>query len=487
VSLEEAAAREIPIVALKVGRSPRGREMALAHSGALAGSDEAFRAVCERWGVIQVGSLDEMADTLELLAAPRRVRGGGLALAGDSGGERALIVDRAAARGVPWANLGEETLATIAAALDPGLEATNPLDLWGSGRDWQRVYETCLTAMARDAATGIAVLAVDLVRGSRLAPGYIAAVERVHDATVTPVAVMGNLASAVDPAAAARLRAHGIPVLLGTDTALTALRHALTWRPARARAPDIDSDQEVRAHWWTVLSRRSTLLDEVESKRLLAAWGVPTIAERAVASEAEAMAAAAALGWPVVLKTAAPGLTHKTDVGGVALGLCDERAVAAAYRDLWKRLGPRAVVQRQASPDDAVELFLGLTVDAQFGPLLTVGLGGVWVEALGDVIAALPPLSPSQAAALVRRLRGAPLLTGERGRPAVNLTALANTIAAFSRMAAALGSVLAEVDVNPLLTGPSGVVALDALVVPRGAAKVDTRQRSPDPGRQLIL
>jgi acyl-CoA synthetase (NDP forming) len=470
-SLERAAALEIPIVALKVGRSPRGREMALAHSGALAGSDEAFRAICERWGVIQVGSLDEMADTLELLASPRRVRGGGLALAGDSGGERALIVDRAAALGVPWADLGKETLGVIAAALDPGLEAANPLDLWGSGRDWQRIYETCLTAMATDPATGVVVLAVDLVRGSRLVPGYIEAAERVHAATETPIAIMGNLTSAIDPAAATRLRALGIPVLMGTDTALAALCHALTWRPAPAGALDIETDPAVCAYWWSVLSRRSTPLDEIESKRLLAAWGVPTIAERAVASETEAVAAAEALGWPVALKTAAPGVMHKSDVGGVALGLRDGREVVAAYRDLRQRLGPRAVVQRQAPMVGAVELFLGLTVDAQFGPLVTVGLGGVWVEALGDVAAALPPLSASQAEGLVHRLRGASLLTGARGRPAVDLAALANTIAAFSRMAVALGPVLAEIDVNPLLVGPAGVVALDALVVPRGATK----------------
>jgi acetate---CoA ligase (ADP-forming) len=258
---------------------------------------------------------------------------------------------------------------------------------------------------------------------------------------------------------------------MGTDTALAALRHALTWQPAPARTPDIETDPAVCAYWWSVLSRRSTPLDEIESKRLLAAWGVPTIAEQAVASEAEAVAAAEALGWPVALKTAAPGVMHKSDVGGVALGLREEREVVAAYRDLRQWLGPRAVVQRQAPMVGAIELFLGLTADAQFGPLVTAGLGGLWVEALGDVVAALPPLSASQAEALVHRLRGAPLLTGARGRPAVDLAALANTIAAFSRMAAALGPVLAEIDVNPLLADPSGVVALDALVVPRGAKK----------------
>jgi acetate---CoA ligase (ADP-forming) len=466
-ALAEAARLAIPVVALKVGRSERGRAMALAHSGALAGSDAAFRALCERWGVIQCRSLDEMADTLELLAAPRRPRAGGLALAGDSGGERALIVDRAAELGVPWASLADQTLETIGAALDPGLEAANPLDLWGSGRDWQRVYETCLAAMACDPATGIAVLAVDLVVGSRLVPGYLEAVERVFAETETPLAVLGNLASAIDPHAAARLRERGIPVLMGTDTGLAALGHALSWRPASPPASLAVETGEHASRWLAALAGRSKPLDEVEAKRLLADWGIPVVAERLVESKEEAIAAARALGWPVVLKTAAPWLLHKSDVGGVILDLEAEATVANAYAHILDRFGPLAVVQRQVSTKDRVEMFLGMTVDPQFGPLIGVGLGGIWVEVLHDVVSALAPIDQEAAAAMLARLRGASLLRGARGAPAVDLDALSDVIAAFSRMAAALGPVVDQIDVNPLLAGPEGVVAVDALIVPR--------------------
>ena len=469
-ALQDAAAREIPLVTLKAGRTEQGRAMALAHSGALAGSEEAFAALCDRWGVIQVRSLDEMADTLDLLAVPRRPRGGGLALAGDSGGERALIVDRAAEIGVPWASLSDETLATIGSALDPGLTAANPLDLWGSGRDWERAYETCLSAMARDAETGIVVLAVDLVPGSRLVPGYVEVIQRVHDASATATAVMGNLASAIDPLMAARLRAHGIPVLMGTDTALAALRHALSWRPAHPRAPLPEADVVRVERWNTKMRSRLFPLDEVEAKELLVDWGIPVVAERVCRAEGEAVVAANSLGWPVVLKTAAPGLLHKSDAGGVILGLADERSVRRAYGRLRSQFGPRVVVQRQVGGDDHVELFLGMTVDPQFGPLVTFGLGGIWVEALHDVVAVLPPISEARARSLLQRLRGASLLAGARGRPPVDVTALAAAIAAFSRMAAALGPVLAEVDVNPLLAGPNGAIAVDALVVPLSAA-----------------
>lgn len=466
-ALEQAAMREIPIVALKVGRSEQGRAMALTHSGALAGSDEAFSALCERWGVIRVRSLDEMADTLELLASPRRPRGGGVALAGDSGGERALIVDRAAELGVPWASLGEQTLARIAARLDPGLEAVNPLDLWGSGRDWQQVYEDCLSAMARDPAVGLTVLAVDLVAGSRLVPDYVAIVERVHAESGMPIVVLGNLASAIDPAAASRLRKCGIPVLMGTDTGLAAIAHALNWGGVLPRERQDQRAKHLIQRWTERLSERSRPLDEVESKWLLADWGVPIVPERLVESSEEAQSAARELGWPVVLKTGAPWLLHKSDVGGVMLDLQSEAAVAAAYTTMHERFGPLAVVQRQILASELVELFLGMTTDAQFGPLITVGLGGIWVEALDDVARAIPPIDAATARTLVTRLRGAAVLRGIRGRPPVDLDALSHAIAAFSQLAAGLAPLIDQIDVNPLLAGPDGVVAVDALVVPR--------------------
>jgi hypothetical protein len=167
----------------------------------------------------------------------------------------------------------------------------------------------------------------------------------------------------------------------------------------------------------------------------------------------------------VVLKTAAPWLLHKSDVGGLVLHLQDEAAVATAYADLDDRFGPRVVVQRQIAAQDHVEMFFGMTVDPQFGPLITVGLGGIWVEALRDVANAMPPIDAAAALTLLARLRAFELLRGFRGRPAVDLDALSEAIAAFSRMAAALGSVMDQVDVNPLLAGPDGVVAVDAVVV----------------------
>jgi hypothetical protein len=160
---------------------------------------------------------------------------------------------------------------------------------------------------------------------------------------------------------------------------------------------------------------------------------------------------------------------HKSDGGGVVLDLADEAAARAAYVDLAGRFGPRVVVQHQVPTRDTIELFLGMRLDPQFGPLVSFGLGGVWVEALRDVIVALPPLDVATAEGLLSELRGASLLLGARGRAPVKMKALCEAIAAFSRMAATLGPALSEVDVNPLLAAPEGVVAVDALVVPRAS------------------
>ena len=466
-ALAQAAAADVPVVVLKVGRSEQGRRMALAHSGALAGSDSAFSALCERWGALRVNSLDEMGDALELLAAPRRVRPGGLALAGDSGGERALIVDRAAAFDVPWAELSEATLAEIAGALEPGLQPGNPLDMWGSGKDWQASYQSCLAAMACDPAVGATVLAVDLVPGSRLAPGYIEVVLRVVEQTGAPMAVMGNMSSTIDCAFARRLRDGGVPVLMGTDTALRALAHALQRQPV---APVETTGESGAGTWAALLSSRSGALDEVTAKQILRDWGIPTVTEQLVASEHEAVLAASALGWPVVMKSAAPGLLHKSDAGAVRLHVQNIDQVAAVYAELCERFGPLVVVQQQIDTRETVELFLGMSQYPEFGPLLSVGLGGIWVEALGAITFGLPPVEEDLAERMLSRIPGSKLLDGGRGRAPADRGAVIQAITAFSRLASALSPYVTEIDVNPLLAGPRGVVAVDALIVPRTGA-----------------
>ena len=205
-------------------------------------------------------------------------------------------------------------------------------------------------------------------------------------------------------------------------------------------------------------------MNELEGLALLADYGVPAVEARQASSAEEAVAAAEAIGFPVVLKTAAPGVHHKSDVDGVRLGLATADAVRGAYDDVAGRLGPAAVVAAMAP--EGVEVALGIVRDPSFGPLVLVAAGGVLVELLHDRALAMPPLDDGSARRLFERLRMRPLLDGMRGTAASDVGALAGAISRLSLLAADLGDLLAAVDVNPVLVSPAGCVAADALVIP---------------------
>jgi acyl-CoA synthetase (NDP forming) len=337
--------------------------------------------------------------------------------------------------------------------------------------------------------------------------------------------VLANLASAVDRAEAATLRAAGVPVLEGTATGLVALGHLLAYRdflahpppaaglvpagtapepvesppaPQPAEPPPAPEPAEpppagavdnlgpprswsatlphrgtrrrrvgvgrARERWRRRLAEGDRVLSEAEGLALLGDWGVPVVAAEVAGGLEEALAAAGRVGWPVVLKTAAPGVVHKSDVGGVRLGLDGPGRLAAAYADLAERLGPRVLVAAMAGP--GVELALGVVADPQFGPLVMVAAGGVLVEVLGDRRFALPPVDHGQAMAMLDRLAVRPLLDGVRGAPPADLDAVARAVVDLSVLAVDLGDRLAALDVNPLVAGPDGCVAVDALVIP---------------------
>jgi acetate---CoA ligase (ADP-forming) len=514
-ALAKAAARAIPVVALKVGRGQAARAMVAAHSGALAGEDGAYQALFDAYGVARVATLDELADTCELLVG-RRARPGGLAAIHDSGGERAHLLDLAERLRVPLAEISEATRRRLAAVLEPGLPATNPLDAWGTGNDADRIFATCIRALLDDPATAALALNLDLTTEPTPDTSYTGLATEAAASTEKPVAVLANLASAVDRAEAATLRAAGVPVLEGTATGLAALGHLLAYRdflahpppaaglvaagttPEPAEPPPAPEPAEsppagavdnpgpprsrsatlphrgtrrrrvgvgrARERWRRRLAEGVRVLSEAEGLALLRDWGVPVVAAEVAGGLEEALAAAGRIGWPVALKTAAPGVVHKSDVGGVRLGLDGPGRLAAAYADLAERLGPRVLVAAMAGP--GVELALGVVADPQFGPLVMVAAGGVLVEVLGDRRFALPPVDHGQAMAMLDRLAVRPLLDGVRGAPPADLDAVARAVVDLSVLAVDLGDRLAALDVNPLVAGPDGCVAVDALVIP---------------------
>jgi acyl-CoA synthetase (NDP forming) len=451
----------VPVVLLSVGASQAGQALVSAHSGALAAADGAWEALAGAYGLHRVRDLAELADTLELFAAGRRAAPGtGIATVHDSGLERAHTADLAAELSVPFADLAPATHARLAAALDPGLDPANPLDVWGTGRDTEPLFAECLSALADDPAVAAVALAVDLVPEFDGDESYPEAVLTAAAGTAKPVAVLAGLPSAVDQAAAARLRAAGVPVLEGTRTGLLALRHLLdhTERPVPppAREP---SRRPRNDHLPTGGPELFSLLRE---------YGIPAVRTAAAASRKAALAAADEIGYPVVVKTDEPGIAHKSDVGGVRLGLAGPAAAGAAYDDLAARLGPRVVVCETAAP--GTELALGIVRDPALGPLLVIGAGGVLVEILAERAVLLAPVTRSAAMAALGRLRIAPVLAGSRGQPAADLGAIAGAITGLSRLACDLADALQALDINPLICTPSGALAVDALLIPRPPA-----------------
>jgi acyl-CoA synthetase (NDP forming) len=435
-----------------------------AHSGALAGPDAVWEALTDAHGLLRVADLDEMVDLLELLTAGRRAvghgPGTGLATVHDSGAERVLVADIAHRAGVPFAPLSSTTTKRLESLLDPGLEVGNPLDVWGTGADTRGLFAGALCALADDPAVAAVALAVDLVEEFDGDDSYPRAVLDALGATDKPVVVLANVVSAVDQAWAARLREAGAPVLEGTSSGLRALGHLLALAGPGLPPVSAAVDAGRRDRW---LARLGTgPLDQVESFALLRDYGIATVDVRAASTAAEAVAAADQVGYPAVLKTDEQ-VAHKSDVGGVVLGLPDGAAVASAYQEMCDRLGPRVVLCSTAGP--GVELSLGLTRDPLVGVLVVVGAGGLLVEVLADRAVGLPPLDERRATLLVDRLRLRPVLDGVRGRPAVDVAAVVRAAVAMSGIATELGDAVVGLDVNPLVATPRGAVAADVLVV----------------------
>lgn len=468
-ALAKAERRRIPIVVLKVGRTDTSAAFAASHSGAIAGDDAAYEALFEKHGVASVGTLDSLAASLLLFGTAKPAAKGGMASIHDSGGEREMVVDLASQIGVPLAAIGEATRDRLRRHLDPELEPVNPLDVWGTGRDFEAVVEACLDALLGDPDTGVGVMFEDIRDGSYVTEGFTAAAIRAARRSDKPVALVTNYASLNHREVALATTEAGVPVIDGTEEGLRAVRHLLAFRDHVPAAPagHAPIDPRLRIGWRARLEN-GTPLDEAEALWLISDYGVATPKSRVAETLEAAVAAGEEIGYPVALKTAAPGILHKSDQGGVKLGLADREDLAAAYREMSSQLGPRVLVA--AMVGKGVEIGLGLVHDQQFGPYLIVAAGGIWIEVLKDRIVALPPVSPARAAGLIDRLRIRPLLEGRRGQPAANLPALHHAVSRLSYLAEDLGDLIAEMDINPVIVSDSGAVAVDAVVVPRRPA-----------------
>lgn len=464
-ALARADRQDVAVVALKVGRTAMSAAFAASHSGAVAGDDAAWEGLFRRHGVIRVDTLDQFAATLLACSTLPAPPAGALAALHDSGGEREMVVDIAAREGVAYAEIAPATRARIAAHLDSGLRAENPLDVWGSGHDFGTHVEACASAFLDDPAVAMTVLFQDVRENSWIASGFTGAMLRAARGSKKPVAVVTNYSAVNHRALALEVTEAGVPVIDGTEEGLRAVRALFGRRDRASRGvtPPPAVSPDIVARWRRRLSR-GPALDEDEALALVADWGLATPRRATAASAEETSAAGERLGFPLALKSAAPGLAHKSDAGGVVLGIDEPAALASAYSEMAARLGPKVLLAQMVGA--GVEIGFGMVRDPSFGPVVVVAAGGVWIEALADRATGLAPLAREDAEAMIGELRVARLLAGGRGRPPADRAALVDALWHFSRLAADLGDLIAEMDVNPVIVTATGAVAVDALVMP---------------------
>ena len=457
----EAAARAgRPVALLAVEHSEAAARTVRSHTGALASEGAAIDAACQAAGIYRVSAPQELVDLAQGLLGVGPPHGRRVAVLADGGGHAGIAAALANAARLELPALSANLRQTLRTDLPPTAAVANPIDLAGGGERDIHSYD-------RTARIVLGSGEVDALLMSGYFGGYTDYSETLgrHEAAVAEAladAVAGSgrplIVQTMHPAGAAAdaLRRRRVPVYSTVERAVGVLAR-LADRGGRGPrgVPELPPPAEPIA-----------AASYMDARALLAAGGVPFEPARVVSTTGEAVAAAAEIGYPVVLK--ALGTLHKSEVGGVVLGLRDERSLVAALADLDERLAPSAVaIERMARVEDGVELLVGAQWDARFGPVALVGLGGVFTEVLRDVAVSLAPLDEATARELLLSLRAAPLLIGARGRPPVDLDAAGSAVAALSRVAAAHPEI-AEIEVNPLLVLPGGAVGLDASIVPRG-------------------
>jgi acyl-CoA synthetase (NDP forming) len=468
-ALDKARQRKVPIVVIKVGKSDLAAQLAVSHSGALVGSDASYQAVFDRYGVQRVDDMTQLATALIMFAQPCPVAGGGLVCLHDSGGERQLAIDLAEQLQVPLTELEPSTVERLEPLLDDGLPAVNPLDAWGSGgAGAAQTMSDCFTAILSDPGAALGAVIHDRAPGGEIYPSYVEYLRAAQLATGKPVFLVANHQGSGGDPRVVQATAQGTPVLDGLREFLVGARCLLSWRNFMAQAdasalPGLDAGKLAR---WRELLRAGQPLSEAVAGDLLRDFDIPVANGVSIADAEQLGALSGQLRYPVVLKTAMPGIAHKSEVGGVILGLASFDELQAAYKQLAARLGPRALIVPMIE-GAGVEMILGVAQDAQFGPVVLLGLGGIHTEVVRDVAVLLPPFSPARARQAVDGLQMRKLLGELRGRPGLAIDQYCDMASHLSVLAVALANCIAEVDINPVRLMVDECIGLDALIVPR--------------------
>jgi acetyltransferase len=485
-----SAAREValtkPIIVLKAGRTEAAAQAATSHTGALAGSDAVLDAAFRRTGVLRVDRISELFDMAEVLAKQPRPKGPRLTIITNAGGPGVLATDALLKNGGELASLSAETIAALNNDLPTYWSHHNPIDILGDANPER--YQKAIQIAAQDPASdGLLVILTPqaMTNPTQTAEGLKAWIEQRNVPPTKPILAswMGDAEVSVGELL---LNQAKIPTYPFPDTAARVFSYL--WRfsynlrgiyetpvlpPSAAGIPDREQVETLIA---TAHQANRTLLTEVESKQILAAYGIPVVQTCVASSEAAAIDCAAAIGYPVVLKLFSKTITHKTDVGGVQLNLVDATAVRRAYQTIQasvsEKVGAEHFLGVTVQPMvrwSGYELILGSSLDPQFGPVLVFGAGGALVEVLQDRAIALPPLNSTLARRLMEQTRIYRALQGVRGQAAIDLEALEQLLVRFSQLVAEQQWVK-EIDINPLLASPAdqdqpSLLTLDARIV----------------------
>jgi acetyltransferase len=474
----KAAAHKKPLIILKGGRSQVSQRAAATHSGSLAGAAEVFDAAFRQTGVVAVRNLNEMIDAASVFSCDAFIKhyngGRRIGVLSGSGGECTLVSDAAANVGLEVPALTETTKAQLQEAVADFGNMNNPLDGTGAMYDDEKIFPRLLQALIDD--PNIDVVTVNLEtndpRPKELKSGnrFAAAIEKAAASSNKPIACFSSIVGGpVDPDILVPLREAGVPLMEGAECATTTICNLSGYYEFQSNR---EANMAIAATAEPTQRLPSGIMPVGAAFRLFEEFGIPVIPTVLTRSADEATAAAERMGFPVALKIESTDITHKSDVGGVALKLSNVNEVRDAYARVLSETNRRApnskidgvVVQRMAG--EGVEMILGVKHDSLFGPVVLCGFGGILVELLNDVAVGVPPLTREQGRDMVQQLRGFPILGGVRGKPPADVDALCEAIVGVSRLASSLGEQLAGLDINPLivLTENNGVVAVDALV-----------------------
>ena len=474
-----SAAREIalskPIIVIKAGRSEAASRAAASHTGALTGSDDVLEAAFRRCGVLRVQNIADLFYMAETLSKQPRPRGPRLSIVTNAGGPGVLATDALMATGGELTVLSQDTLQGLDGFLSSHWSHHNPVDVLADA-DAER-FVKAVDIVSKDPASD-GLLAIIAPQG--LADPTAAATEMAKYAHTSGKPLLASWMGGEGVAeGTVILNTAGIPTFSYPDTAARAFTYM--WRytynlrglyeTPEMIEPAIDARKEVTEFVQQTRSSGRTLLNEFEAKQVLASYGIPVVETRAAESEEQAVATASAIGYPVVLKLLSNTIAHKTDVDGVRLSLQNEDQLRSAFRSIRVSVTEKAganhflgVTVQPMVRRDGYELILGSTIDAQFGPVILFGSGGVMVEVYRDRALALPPLNTTLAQRLMEQTRIFAALNGVRGRKSVDLSALEQLLVRFSQLVMEQPWIR-EIDINPLLATPDHLLALDARVV----------------------